>query len=145
MNKLVREHINEKFTEESDPIKDMGIGMIPRYEISAQEYKTLSPHNIIHNDKFITFFISLRHQPEKIYYNHKIFKNNKDFFLKNFGKHDFIFTGEYREYAWGFKIPSLILVVFTGRRGSSYYYSGEMTDYNFERIKNFLDFIFENS
>jgi hypothetical protein len=26
--KIVREHINEKFTEESDPIEDMGIGVI---------------------------------------------------------------------------------------------------------------------
>ena len=26
--KLVREHINEKFTEDSDPIHDMGIGML---------------------------------------------------------------------------------------------------------------------
>jgi len=28
--KLVREHINEKFTDESDPIQDMGIGMIQK-------------------------------------------------------------------------------------------------------------------
>jgi len=27
--KLVKEHINEKFTSESDPIKDLGIGIIP--------------------------------------------------------------------------------------------------------------------
>ena len=26
--KLVREHINEKFTDESDPIKDLGIGIV---------------------------------------------------------------------------------------------------------------------
>ena len=30
--KLVREHINEKFTDESDPIKDMGIGLIHKIE-----------------------------------------------------------------------------------------------------------------
>ena len=28
--KLVREHINEKFKEKSDPIEDMGIGEYPR-------------------------------------------------------------------------------------------------------------------
>jgi hypothetical protein len=33
--KLVREHINEKFTEDSDPIKDMGIGLITKLK---QEY-----------------------------------------------------------------------------------------------------------
>jgi hypothetical protein len=30
--KLVREHINEVFTDESDPIKDMGIGIVPKIE-----------------------------------------------------------------------------------------------------------------
>ena len=28
--KIVREHINEKFTEKSDPVDDMGIGVIPK-------------------------------------------------------------------------------------------------------------------
>ena len=28
--KIVKEHINEKFTEDSDPIKDLGIGEYPR-------------------------------------------------------------------------------------------------------------------
>jgi hypothetical protein len=31
--KLVREHINEKFEEKSDPIHDMGIGIIPIKEV----------------------------------------------------------------------------------------------------------------
>jgi hypothetical protein len=30
--KIVREHIDEKFTEDSDPIRDMGIGMKQQYE-----------------------------------------------------------------------------------------------------------------
>jgi len=30
--KLVREHINEKFTEDSDPIHDMGIGLYHNFE-----------------------------------------------------------------------------------------------------------------
>jgi hypothetical protein len=33
MMKLVREHINEKFSEESDPVKDMGIGKISKSEV----------------------------------------------------------------------------------------------------------------
>lgn len=31
--KIVREHINEKFEEQSDPIRDMGIGHIPEKEV----------------------------------------------------------------------------------------------------------------
>jgi hypothetical protein len=34
--KLVREHINEKFSEDSDPIRDMGIGGISLDEIAKK-------------------------------------------------------------------------------------------------------------
>lgn len=37
--KLVREHINEKFSEKSDPIQDMGIGKINFREEFAKKYK----------------------------------------------------------------------------------------------------------
>ena len=30
--KLVKEHINEKFTKDSDPIRDMGIGIFRKFE-----------------------------------------------------------------------------------------------------------------
>lgn len=36
MIKIVREHINEKFEEDSDPIKDMGIGIFK----TTQNFKT---------------------------------------------------------------------------------------------------------
>ena len=36
--KLVREHINEKFTDDSDPIKDMGIGIRHKIEEWLKEY-----------------------------------------------------------------------------------------------------------
>jgi len=36
--KLVREHINEKFTQESDPLKDMNIGEINRIRKSLKEF-----------------------------------------------------------------------------------------------------------
>jgi|ADurb_Oil_02_Slu_FD_contig_21_2642281_length_542_multi_3_in_0_out_0_1 hypothetical protein len=36
--KVVREHINEKFTEKSDPVKDMGIGKINFKEEFLQQY-----------------------------------------------------------------------------------------------------------
>jgi hypothetical protein len=37
--KLVREHINEKFTEDSDPIQDLGIGMRHLIEKWVHEFK----------------------------------------------------------------------------------------------------------
>ena len=46
--KLVKEHINEKFTEDSDPIKDMNIGIkklekyiVSKYLYFNSEYKPL--------------------------------------------------------------------------------------------------------
>jgi mRNA-degrading endonuclease RelE of RelBE toxin-antitoxin system len=35
--KYVREHINEKFTDESDPIKDMGIGFKDSIDVSQEK------------------------------------------------------------------------------------------------------------
>jgi hypothetical protein len=52
--KLVREHINEKFTEESDPIHDMGIGKIKFEDI----YNTLQPPNI--QEKWKKFVYDLK-------------------------------------------------------------------------------------
>jgi hypothetical protein len=44
--RLVREHINEKFTEDSDPIKDMGIGFDGIFS-TEKDYSryTVSPEN----------------------------------------------------------------------------------------------------
>jgi hypothetical protein len=47
--KLVREHINEKFTEESDPIHDMGIGLKVKIKKWCNEYKI---KDYIINDDF---------------------------------------------------------------------------------------------
>ena len=41
--KLVREHINEVFTDDSDPIRDMGIGMIHKIEKWLEDAR-LQPH-----------------------------------------------------------------------------------------------------
>ena len=38
--KLVREYLNEKFTEDSDPIRDMGIGLLAELE---KRYRWVSP------------------------------------------------------------------------------------------------------
>ena len=59
--KLVREHINEKFTQDSDPIKDMGIGEIDLSKIYKETvinginrwYKFLNDLDLI--GKTVTF------------------------------------------------------------------------------------------
>jgi len=47
--KLVKEHINEKFTENSDPIKDMGIGELGEIQkdVSSVNLSQLSPNEMI--------------------------------------------------------------------------------------------------
>ena len=40
--KIVREHINEKFTEDSDPIHDMGIGIQKQLDSFLKEYNVNS-------------------------------------------------------------------------------------------------------
>ena len=47
--KLVREHINEKFTEDSDPIEDMGIGLKAKIEKWCDDYNI---KNYIINDDY---------------------------------------------------------------------------------------------
>ena len=47
--KLVREHINEKFVEESDPIKDMGIGSLKVFQdkLPSWDLKSMTPNQIL--------------------------------------------------------------------------------------------------
>jgi hypothetical protein len=55
--KLIREHINERFQEESDPIKDMGIGGISFEDIAR---KTIQNNKLINGrDKWLTYLKSL--------------------------------------------------------------------------------------
>jgi hypothetical protein len=47
--KLIREHINEKFTEDSDPIHDMGIGIFVKRDFnSKEEFYDFLANNITH-------------------------------------------------------------------------------------------------
>jgi hypothetical protein len=67
--KLVREYINEKFTEDSDPIKDLGIGVYCKHNFNTENellqwiwlvlptlFGGTIPKNIIYNTKDTTFF-----------------------------------------------------------------------------------------
>ena len=48
--KLVKEHINEKFKEDSDPIEDMGIGLYPKMKKFIKEVDDyLNPEYHSHN------------------------------------------------------------------------------------------------
>jgi hypothetical protein len=44
--KIVREHISEKFTEDSDPIKDLGIGVEKFFEMEFNRIRHLYLHNV---------------------------------------------------------------------------------------------------
>lgn len=43
--KLVRESLFEKFTDESDPLYDMGIGLLPTFEKELQQKYRWTRHN----------------------------------------------------------------------------------------------------
>lgn len=58
--KLVREHINEKFTQESDPIKDLGIGSI---------FSKLKPGDILILEKDLIIKELTNSKLEKIIFN----------------------------------------------------------------------------
>jgi hypothetical protein len=72
--KIVREHINEKFVEDSDPIHDMGIGMIKQIKDWLKRYNikdytinndlTIDVHGSVH----ISYEI-LRNFPKYIQFN----------------------------------------------------------------------------
>jgi hypothetical protein len=63
--KLVREHINEKFEDNSDPIADMGIGLkvlIDKWMEKYNQYK--NPHYTLNNDGTINI--------QSFLYNHDV-------------------------------------------------------------------------
>ena len=50
--KIIKEHINEKFTEESDPIEDMGIGVNSKLKEYLKNILNLNNINDINNYTF---------------------------------------------------------------------------------------------
>jgi hypothetical protein len=137
--KIVREYINEKFTEDSDPIHDMSIGVLTRYPISVKQYRSMNFDNLLNHPYFRKFLMNI--------YNSKNFKvitnfskNHKRFLLEKYGKQDFVWTYQYKEYAWAFKLPSSsILIVFSGNKGTSYEYSGTLSDIDIKFIERFIE------
>jgi hypothetical protein len=72
-------------------------------------------------------------------------KNNKQLFIDTFGKQDFVWTYEYKHYAWGFKFPSGILIIFTGNKGTSYEFNNEPNEKDVVEFKKILDFIIDSN
>lgn len=96
--KLVKEHIIfEKFTEDSDPIKDMGIGSRMLIQRWLDKYKNNIKNPIINNDltidaQYINFFeVKLKFLPEYINFNYLSgdisFYNSGLINLRGFPKH----------------------------------------------------------
>lgn len=119
-----------------------------RANISKREYEkggfSRMEYSSIFSSIFSSFYPSLlsylnkKKLRKKIEEIHLLLKNNKDFFIQNWGKQDFVLTSEYKHYAWSFNFPNGIMIVFTGNRGTSYEFSGNPNkeDYNF-----FIEFI----
>lgn len=149
--KLVRENIN--FERNRDPKEAMKIGAIKikRYPISNKEFSkgdtdrienNMSLRNIFHQYFFKKDYIGPDGLPWGTIY---LTQNNKDLFLKTFGKQDFVFTCEYKNYGWGFKFDNIILIVLTGNKGTSYEFKGVPTEKDEEALKLFFDWIIEES
>ena len=47
--------VYEKFSQDSDPIKDLGIGLIPRHPISKKEYEEADFHNMMNVREFLDY------------------------------------------------------------------------------------------
>jgi len=72
--KIVREHINEKFTEEGDPVHDLGIGLIKQIKDWLKEYMydpkyTINTKDWTINIEYIHIIKSLSELPEYIQFN----------------------------------------------------------------------------
>lgn len=136
----------EKFTEDSDPITDMGIGIAKRYKISLSEYdKDFSFHRIEYFKQFNKIFNSYLDPSNSLENLTALTKDNREFMRRYFGKEDFIWTYTRKyAYAWGFEFPLGILIIFTGKRGTSYEYSGNPTQEDANMFKRLLEFIIKN-
>jgi len=67
--KLVREHINEKFAEDGDPIHDMGIGLyIKRNFDSSEEFAEFMVNNL-------TYILGTKKIPADFLYGHGYYFN----------------------------------------------------------------------
>jgi len=139
--------VNEKFTEGGDPIHDLGIGMgYQRRPISKKEYEE-EPFTRIENINILREvlynFITIK-KLNIIIYNIRLLGNNKQLFLDKFEKQDFVWTDEYKQYAWGFKFPNGRLLVFTGNKGTSFEYEGYAQERDAKALAKFFKFIIEN-
>lgn len=105
--KLVKEHINEKFTKDSDPIDDMSIGTISAIEYSINLLKKLDNLEVIKSlymynpsiaSSITTFLISIRYPvPKNLtieYFKNLIVKSGLNNFLD---LDDSIVTDSFRE------------------------------------------------
>lgn len=72
--KLIREYINERFEEESDPINDMGIGAVSFYEIAQKTIRNRKISVFDALNKWSTYLESL--QGKKIMGKFYVYTNN---------------------------------------------------------------------
>jgi hypothetical protein len=145
---LVKEHINFKRGLDPKRAMDIGIIKIQRIPVSIQEYKK-GEYDRIENIPILGDIFYDVFDFKKIMNTLKngiyLTNNNKNLFLDKFGRQDFVFTGEYKHYCWGFKFENGILIVLTGNKGTSYEFKGIPQKRDAKELKNLFDFIIKNN
>jgi len=142
--KSVRESVNFERGQEPFDAMDIGRPKFKRIVISQKEYEFNYFQRIENFDILNKIFFKDMDRIKDMDQIMGLTCNNKKLFLETFGKQDFVWVYEYREYAWGFKFPSGRLLVFTGNRGTSYEFEGIPQDRDAIVLKKLFDFIKEN-
>jgi hypothetical protein len=110
-----------------------------RATVTIKEYKNLGFTPCVNNLKFRSVIHKYSEFPGFL---KRVFSNRREAFLKEFGKQDFVFIGEYKHFCWGFKLPSgMRLLVLTGNQGTGYEYEmgSEPADEDVKDFDQFLD------
>lgn len=111
-----------------------------RYNITKKEYESKMFDRVENFNLFKKIFY-----PKNYILKYKdIFKytqNNKEYFIEKFGKQDFRWVSEYVCFAWGFKFPNGILVVFSGNGGTSYEFDGSPNKDDVKEFEELLNIV----
>lgn len=120
--------INKKTIKKYFGLISETIKTIERKNISISEYKKGNFKNL---QEFKIFWKMI---------NLQYTQNNKEYFIKKFGRQDFVFRFEYVNYAWGFQLPSGRLIVFSGRKGTFFEFDGDsLTKEDIRLIKSLFE------
>lgn len=114
-----------------------------RFPVTITEYKKGEFIHFMNNPRFRNIVGAYY---KKGFANlHGIHGNRREAMSAKYGKQDFVYVGESKNYTWGFKLPSgVIMLIMTGRQGTTYeYLGGNPTMEDLRSFKTFLDWMVE--